>query len=558
MKLNVNDTAHFYFIVIMVTTSNIMVDPISRYGVKRQRVVAIALLTLHLMLTMTDVDISCTLSDQPNHLLFSYPIIYKALDESINANFQLSHHQYVSHTIMSFLSSKNIHLIPSRNVNVDTEWLDGPNASVVTLLAVSVHDNQPLFRISSTLKDLPKSWTDPTEREDFSGGCGSASYALHVTGNHLWIEYEEGDECFSDEEAWNNEDPSVYYEMRTHHLFHSTIVPAHNAPTRLTRVSHRRKMECPLKINKWDIYSGKRELVKWDDGPSDGYSLIKNTDLRNYQSELFFVEGHCLLFAAEQVYILNQHHAPAQFDILTKWNHPYINRIRCASITNFFKAFKVLDVAFLLDNVSHFELNKDDSIICILNNVKDFRINLIRISAKESDEEPPKKKRKIDHENESLLFSMDLNGLLSRLYDAKALFIHGYYVDVQNECVMIVVNTSHVLCIDKDCNLIKRHVLNDNVFDKGYFGQWWTPNDYVVKIESALNNRDFLFVIQSASHSGKHDVVLVDGYDFSRVGNGKFESHLRWGRGLSEFGTNSQNRTPCNLSNMSDLFPFIY
>eukprot|EP01083_Nonionella_stella_P223099 795481_1 len=158
-----------------------------------------ALLTLALKLlrtqinTMTDnepksdVDISCTLSDQANHLVFSYPIIYKALDESINTNFRLNHHQYVSHTIMSFLSSKNIHLIPSRNVNVDTEWLDGPNASVVTLLAVSVHDNQPLFRISSTLKDLPKSWTDPRERD--SSGCCSASYALHVTGNHLWIEY---------------------------------------------------------------------------------------------------------------------------------------------------------------------------------------------------------------------------------------------------------------------------------------------------------------------------------------------------------------------------------
>eukprot|EP01084_Bolivina_argentea_P134871 237759_1 len=486
-----------------------------------------------------DPDISCILTKQPNNLLFSYQVIHKAIEDTINENFQLNNHQYIPQTIMSFLSTKNIHLIPSRHVNIDIDNNDRP---MVELLAISVNNNQPLFTLSAKPKDLPLSWR---QREV------------------------ESDEDFSDEEAWQNEDPSIYYEMQTHHLFHTQIISANNISKKITRVSYRKKMECPVKLGKWDVYSSKRELVKWNHD-SGGSSLIQNTDLRNYKHQMFFVHEYCLLLANQCVYILNLDAInQAQFDILTRYDEPKIFEftLRCTCISNFFKSYNILDVLFLFNNINNIVISKQDKIMCILHNTDNFKIDFILIPAIIKKEEvisdynagpPPVKKRKVENKNNNILpnlvFSMDLNGLLSRLYDVKSLFIHGYYMDVQNECILIVINTFDILCIDKECNLISRYKINNNVFDKEYFGAWWTPNRYIVKIERTLNDRDFLFVIHSASNSSKHDVVIVDGYNFSRIDNGRFEGDMR----LKNYKYVLDNRTPCDLSNIANLFPFIY
>eukprot|EP01084_Bolivina_argentea_P094774 170416_1 len=153
--------------------------------------------------------------NKEHHLLFKYPIILASIEDTVSKHYEIAD-KYISHTIISFLSTKNIHL---QIGNVDV-MPDPYEKNPISLIALSVHDNQKLFTITS---QFPKSW-----RNREIPFCGGSGHRVHLSNNHIWFEYEEDDDDYDDMTMFELPE-NEYAQMRTNYLLHAEII---------TRLSH--------------------------------------------------------------------------------------------------------------------------------------------------------------------------------------------------------------------------------------------------------------------------------------------------------------------------------
>eukprot|EP01084_Bolivina_argentea_P144797 253968_1 len=238
--------------------------------------------------------------------LFKYDIILASIEEILHEHYNITD-KYIYHTILSFFSTKNID-IQIEHANVVPPFDKHP----ISLSAFSMNTNKQIFTISSK---FPKSWA--SRKVLF---FAAHNYHVHLSNNHIWISYQEEQDLDSEFQIANQD---VYAEFKTHYLLHAYIT-CNTKPTRVTRVSYRRKAECPLEFSKWDIYYGKKELVTSSDVNSNEYDTRPHIDLRNYKSQLYFAGDKCLLFSSKYIYKLRENSFEnTKIDMICEWNHPH-------------------------------------------------------------------------------------------------------------------------------------------------------------------------------------------------------------------------------------------
>lgn len=108
----------------------------------------------------------------------------------------------------------------------------------------------------------------------------------------------------------------------------------------------------------------------------------------------------------------------------------------------------------------HLHISKESKVLAVLH-PEALRIELIALFPVTG---PPNKKRKRDITAEgtdqepnlsrNILQMMDLSTLLSKLCDVDGVMINGFFINVQRECILLLVENVDILWIDGESNLL--------------------------------------------------------------------------------------------------------